>query len=44
MAYYYDHQDEIDAEIRAEMTATRAAQAAAPPTPFAARMQAKGVL
>ena len=44
MAYYYDHQDEIDAEIRAEMTATRAAQAAASPTPFAVRMQAKGVL
>ena len=44
MTYYYDHQDEIDAELRAELAAIRAAQAAAPPTPFVVRMQAKGVL
>lgn len=44
MSYYYDHQDEIDAELQAEMAATRAAQAATPPTPFVVRMQAKGVL
>lgn len=44
MAYYYDHQAEIDAEIQAEWDAVRAAHAAAQPTPFVMRMQAKGLL
>ena len=44
MTYYYDHQAEIDAEIQAELAEVRAAQAAAPPTPFVLRMQAKGIL
>lgn len=39
MAYYYDHQDEIDAEIRAEAAANRAARAASTPTPFEIRMR-----
>jgi uncharacterized protein (DUF433 family) len=44
MMYYYDHQAEIDAEIQAELAEIRSAQAAAPPTPFLLRMQAKGIL
>jgi uncharacterized protein (DUF433 family) len=44
MTYYYDHQDEVDAEIQAELTAVRAAQAAVSPTPFEVRLHAKGIL
>jgi uncharacterized protein (DUF433 family) len=44
MTYYYDHQAEVDAEIQAEVTEVRSAQAAAPPSPFLLRMQAKGIL
>ena len=44
MAYYYDHQSEIDAEIQAELSELRTAQAVAKPTPFVVRMQAKGIL
>ncbi len=44
MAYYYDNQAEIDAEIQFEMAEVRSAQAAAPLTPFMLRMQAKGIL
>jgi uncharacterized protein (DUF433 family) len=44
MTYYYDHQAEIDAEIRAELAEVRAAQASASPTPFELRMRAKGIL
>jgi uncharacterized protein (DUF433 family) len=44
MTYYYDHQAEIEAEIRTELAEVRAAQAGAAPTPFDLRMQAKGIL
>lgn len=44
MTYYYDHQSEIDAEIQAELSDVRAAQASRTPTPFELRMQAKGIL
>lgn len=44
MMYYYDHQAEIDAEIQAELADVRAAQAAAAPSPFMLRMQARGIL
>jgi uncharacterized protein (DUF433 family) len=44
MTYYYDHQAEIDAEIRLELAEVRAAQSNAPATPFELRMQAKGNL
>lgn len=44
MAYYYDHQAEIDAEIQAELAETRAAQTAAGTTSFMLRMQVKGIL
>jgi uncharacterized protein (DUF433 family) len=44
MAYYFDHPEEIDAEISAEVRETAAQLANAPPTPFLARMRAKGLL
>lgn len=44
MTYYYDHQAEIDAEIQAELSDVRAAQASGTPTSFELRMQAKGIL
>jgi hypothetical protein len=44
MTYYYDHQDEIDAEIRTELAEVRTAHIGAAPTPFMLRMQAKGIL
>lgn len=44
MAYYYDHQAEIDAEIQSELAEVRAAQAAAELSPFQLRMRLKGVL
>jgi uncharacterized protein (DUF433 family) len=44
MTYYYDHLQEIDAEIQAELAKVRAAQAAASPTPFEVRLQSKGIL
>ena len=44
LVYYYDHQAEIDAQIQAELAEIRTAQAAAPPSPFVLRMQAKGIL
>jgi uncharacterized protein (DUF433 family) len=44
MTYYYDNQVQIDAEIRQELMEIRASQAAAEPTPFVLRMQAKGML
>lgn len=44
MTYYYDHQAEIDAEVHVELSESRASRAAAKPTPFELRMQAKGIL
>jgi uncharacterized protein (DUF433 family) len=44
MTYYYDHQTEIDAEIKGELAEIRIAQADAPPSPFVLRMQAMGIL
>jgi uncharacterized protein (DUF433 family) len=44
MAYYFDHTDEIDGEIKAEIDATTAAIASSAPTPFVVRMRAKGLL
>jgi uncharacterized protein (DUF433 family) len=43
MAYYFDHQDEIDREIAAELKESEAASHAAP-SPFLLRMRAKGLL
>jgi uncharacterized protein (DUF433 family) len=42
MLYYWDHQQEIDAEIQAELEEYDRARAAAPPSPFLLRMRALG--
>jgi uncharacterized protein (DUF433 family) len=44
MAYYFDHQEEIDSEVEAEARGAAAALADAPTTPFLTRMRAKGLL
>jgi uncharacterized protein (DUF433 family) len=44
MAYYFDHQEEIEGEIEAEMKDSALALANATPSPFAMRMKAKGLL
>ena len=44
LGYYFDHQAEIDAEIKAEWEQVRVDQAAAAPSPFLLRMRAKGLL
>ena len=43
MAYYFDHQDEIDREVAAEFEEAEAA-AGAVPSPFVLRMRSKGLL
>lgn len=44
MAYYFDHQVEIDQEIQAEWAQVQAKQAEATRSPFYLRMKAQGVL
>jgi len=44
MAYYYDHQQEIDAEIRAEMEEVEEARKTSMSSPFYTRMRAQGLL
>ena len=44
MGYYFDHQDEIDAEIKAECKEVEEARAKAPPTSIELRLRAKGLL
>jgi Protein of unknown function (DUF433) len=44
MGYYFDYQDEIDNEIRAEWEQTQQAKAQASASPFAIRMRARGLL
>jgi uncharacterized protein (DUF433 family) len=44
MAYYFDHQAEVDDEIRAEWEQVRRDRAAAGPSPFVMRLRAKGIL
>lgn len=44
MVYYFDHQSEIDQEIRDEWQQVQADQAQAPRSPFYLRMKAQGVL
>ena len=43
MLYYFDHQDEVDHEIAAELQESEVAADAAP-SPFVLRMRAKGLL
>lgn len=44
MAYYFDHQEEIDAEIQAELKDVEEARVNAAPTPIELRLRAKGLL
>jgi uncharacterized protein (DUF433 family) len=44
LAYYFDHQAEIDDQIRAEWEQVRQDRANAAPSPFLLRMRAKGLL
>jgi hypothetical protein len=44
MTYYFDHQDEIDQEIRAEWQQVQQDRSHAAPSPFFLRLKAKGLL
>jgi uncharacterized protein (DUF433 family) len=44
MAYYFDHQEEIDGELRAELEQGEKERSSAPPSPFVLRMRALGRL
>jgi uncharacterized protein (DUF433 family) len=44
MAYYFDHQDEIDGEIEAEWRQSREDLAKAAQSPLRLRLRAKGLL
>ncbi len=44
LAYYFDHQPEMDAEIEAEQKLIEKARSNAHPTPFELRLRAQGVL
>ena len=44
MAYYFDHEDEINAEISQEWEQVQQEKSAAAPSPFLVRMRLKGLL
>jgi uncharacterized protein (DUF433 family) len=44
MAYYFDHQDEIDRELMAELAQAERDRESSPPSPFVMRMRAAGRL
>ena len=44
MGYYFDHQDEIDREIRTEWEQAQEEKSQASSSPFFVRMRAKGLL
>ncbi len=44
MLYYWDHQDEVDAEVSAEWDQARRERAAAPASPFLSRLRARGLV
>ena len=44
MGYYFDHQEEIDAEIRAELEECDQMEASGHKSPFYLRMQLRGIL
>ena len=44
MVYYFDHQDEIDGEIRTEWEQAEQVKSQALPSPFLVRLRAKGLL
>lgn len=41
LAYYWDHQRELDADIEKRMTRVRELQQSTPPSPFVARLRAE---
>jgi uncharacterized protein (DUF433 family) len=43
MGYYFDHQDAMDAEIRAEWVQVERERLNSPPSPFLLRMRARGL-
>jgi uncharacterized protein (DUF433 family) len=43
MLYYWDHREEIDAEIRADWEQAERDRGAAPPSPFLLRLRARGL-
>ena len=43
MGYYFDHQDEIDAEIKSELNALEASKPTQP-SPLVTRLRAKGIV
>lgn len=44
MGYYFDYQEEIDAEIRAEWEQAKQEKTQAPNLPFVVRMRTRGIL
>jgi uncharacterized protein (DUF433 family) len=44
LAYYYDHQDEIDKDIEQRLQRVEQIQKVKGPSPLAARLKAKGLL
>jgi hypothetical protein len=44
MGYYFDHQEEIDGEIRNEWAQTQQERRQAPDSPFVVKMKAKGLV
>jgi uncharacterized protein (DUF433 family) len=44
MAYYFDHQEEIDRELEEELKQSEASRLSAPPSKFLLRMRAEGRL
>jgi uncharacterized protein (DUF433 family) len=44
MTYYFDHQEEIEREIRTEWEQAEQSKIQSPPSPFLVRMRAKGLL
>ena len=44
LAYYFDHQDEVDREIRDEWEQADRSRSLATPSPFVAKLRSKGLL
>jgi Protein of unknown function (DUF433) len=44
MGYYFDHQKEIDSEIRSEWEQARQERTQTPDSPFVSRMRTRGLL
>lgn len=44
MSYYFDHQEEIDLEIRTEWEEAKISKLESSPSPFFVKMRSKGIL